>query len=200
MEGISSGVRVILFEPRALIRTGVCSFLKQNNCRVIPCSSIEHLSEELYALTDEKIILLAGAGGLGNMLPGLIRIIHSSRKMPLTSVVYTPGKEALLAKMFIAAGADSCLTEDALESQLMTEITAPNAAQPRREHFSPAELSIVLDYAAGMQTRDIAKRRKCSYKTVFTFKRNARLRMDLGSHAGWTNLMSHLSQLTSLYE
>ncbi|MHA1057199.1 helix-turn-helix transcriptional regulator [Enterobacter mori] len=200
MEGLYSDIRVILFEPRGLIRSGVCSFLQQNNVKVIPCSSVEHLTEELCALTDEQKYLLVGAGGLGNMLPGLVRLIHSSRKMPLTSMVYLPMNDTLLTKMLTAAGARRCLTEDVLEGQLLKEIAAADAMQQRREYFSPAELNIVLDYAAGMQTRDIANRRKCSYKTVFTFKRNARIRMNIDTHAGWTLLMSHLSQLTSLYD
>ncbi|ASV56864.1 hypothetical protein LJPFL01_3501 [Lelliottia jeotgali] len=38
-----------------------------------------------------------------------------------------------------------------------------------------SELNVLLDYASGQQTHDIVTRRHCNYKTVFTFKRNARL-------------------------
>lgn len=106
----------------------------------------------------------------------------------------------MLVKMFVGAGADRCFSEDELPGTLHKTIAMPVTAQCRKERLSSAELNVLLDYASGLQTREIAVRRNCSYKTVFTFKRNARIRLDIDTGSGWVKLMTHLAQLVSLYE
>jgi len=53
----------------------------------------------------------------------------------------------------------------------------------------------MLSYAKGMQTRDIATQCHCSYKTVFSIKRNAMYRMEMTAKADWLALMTDISQL-----
>ncbi|MCX5574506.1 LuxR C-terminal-related transcriptional regulator [Enterobacter sp. E-TC7] len=192
--------RVILFEPRALVQKGICLFLRDQQCEIVHCWSLEQLSAALYDRTDARKILLAGIGGLGKMLPGFIRTLHYPRAMLLTSFVYLSSRDALLTKMLLGAGADVCLDEAELESSLLAQLAAPVTAQRRDERLTASELNILLDYACGMQAREIAAHRKCSYKTVFTFKRNARLRLNIENGFGWRRLMLHLSLLISRYE
>ncbi|MCK7357299.1 LuxR C-terminal-related transcriptional regulator [Enterobacter roggenkampii] len=200
MDSAPSVNRVILFEPRALVRNGICFILRNQKCEIVHCWSLEQLTEALCDQTEARKFLLAGIGGLGNMIPGFIRILHYTRSMPLTSFAYLPSQDALLAKMFMGAGADFCILEGDLESSLLTKFSEPEDTPRRDERLSSAELNVLLDYACGMQTREIAKHRKCSYKTVFTFKRNARLRLNIENGSGWRRLMLLLSQLISLYE
>lgn len=192
--------RVILFEPRALVRSGVCSLLRNHHCEVVHCWSLEKLIETICNQGDDRQILLAGLGGIGNMIPSFIRILHFTRSMSLTSFVYLPVQDVLLTKMLMGVGVDLCTTEDRLESELNKLFSKPSVAKRHGDCLSPAELNVLLDYASGLQTKEIATRRTCNYKTVFTFKRNARIRLNIENSSGWINLMSQISLLTSLYE
>ncbi|WP_368540937.1 helix-turn-helix transcriptional regulator [Enterobacter soli] len=200
MDGKATLPRVILFEMRALIRGGICASLKDRNFNVVQCYSLEHLTEELCVQSGEENVLLIGAGGLGSLVSSVLRTLRFTQTMPLTSIVYFPCQDELLAKLFIAAGAHHALTEDALEDALEALICAPALPRKERVKLSPAELNVLLDYASGMDTREVASRRNCNYKTVFTFKRNACVRLDIETKSGWTTLMSSLGQLTSIYD
>lgn len=197
MDAMNSLPLVILFEPRVLIRNGLCVQLQEKGHQVIPCFSLEQLTEEICNQSDSARVLLIGVAGLEALLSKILRTLHFTITLPLKTVVYLPYKNELLARLFLAAGANHCFTEDELGSRLSSVLTNTPARCSRGTNFSSSELNVLLDYASGLQTHDIATRRHCNYKTVFTFKRNARLRLDIETKVEWMDLLSAMVQLSS---
>lgn len=191
---------VILYEPRVLLRNGLCTKLQEQGHQVTSCFSLEQLTEDICIQVESPKVLLIGAAGLEGQLGKVLRTLHFTKSMSLKTVVYLPQKDELLAKLFVVAGASHCLAEDELGGHLPALIDDASVQYRRGQHFSLSELNVLLDYAAGMQTHEIANRRNCSYKTVFTFKRNARLRLDIETKAGWMNLLAAMVQLSSYYK
>lgn len=191
---------VILYEPRALFRNGLCAQLLEQGYQVVPCLSLVQLTEEICAETDSGKVLLIGAAGLEEQLNKVLRTLHFSRAITLKTIVYLPEENELLTRLFITSGADHCFVEDDLSHKLLPLMSHISIRNHRGKHFSISELSVLLDYASGMQTHDIANRRQCSYKTVFTFKRNARLRLDIEKKAEWIDLLTAMVQLSSYYK
>lgn len=191
---------VILFEPRVLLRNGLCRQLQEQGHQVIPCFSLEQLTEEICNQSDSARVLLIGVAGLEALLCKILRTLHFTITLPLEAVVYIPQENELLARLFIAAGAHHCLTEDELGSRLSSVLTTPSTRRNRGKYFSSSELNVLLDYATGLQTHDIATRRHCNYKTVFTFKRNARLRLDIETKTEWMDLLAAMVQIFSYYK
>jgi len=68
------------------------------------------------------------------------------------------------------------------------------------QNNADSELNVLLDFASGLQTHDIATRRHCNYKTVFTFKRNARLRLNIETKVKWMDFLAAVVQLSSYSE
>ncbi|MDK9362718.1 helix-turn-helix domain-containing protein [Lelliottia wanjuensis] len=197
MDAMDSLPLIILYEPRVLIRHGLCLQLQELGHQVIACLSPDQLTEEICNQSDAPKVLLVGAAGLEGVLGKILRTLHFTKTLSLKTVVYLPQKEELLTRLFIASGASYCLTEDELGSRLPLMINDVSLRTVRGKHFSLSELNVLLDYSSGLQTQEIATRRHCNYKTVFTFKRNARLRLDIDTKAGWMNLLSAMAQLSS---
>lgn len=188
---------IILYEPRVLLRYGLSLQLQELGHQVMACLSPDRLTEEICNQSDTPKVLLVGAAGLEGQLGKILRTLHFTKTLSLKTVIYLPQKEELLTRLFIASGANYCLTEDELGSRLPLMINDVSSRYLRGKHFSLSELNVLLDYSTGLQTQEIASRRRCSYKTVFTFKRNARLRLDIDTKAGWMNLLSAMAQLSS---
>lgn len=45
MDSMLPPCRVVLFEPRTLMRTGICSILRDQHCDIVHCMSLEQLSD-----------------------------------------------------------------------------------------------------------------------------------------------------------
>lgn len=191
---------IILFEPRLLLRNGFSTLLRERGLEVVTPLSMEQLTEELCLPADNGKVVLVGAGGLGADFFRFVRTLHFTRTQDLKTVVYLPEPDELMTRLFIAAGASQCMTAKSLESELDALLDIPPSMLRNRAWFSPSELNILLDYAAGMDTRDIAGRRNCCIKTVFTFKNNARVRLGLNNRAEWITLLSHISQFAEKYK
>ena len=191
---------IILYEPRALFRYGLCAQLQEQGYQVVPCHSLDQLTEEICVETEKGKVLLIGAAGLEEQLNKVLRTLHFSRGMEIKTIVYLPTENELLSRLFIASGANHCLAEDDLRHKLLPLMSHISIRNNRGKHFSISELNVLLDYSSGMQTHDIAHRRHCSYKTVFTFKRNARMRLDIETKAGWMDLLAAIVQLSSYYK
>lgn len=190
--------QIILYEPRILLRNGIIAQIRKSGLQIIPCISLEQLTEEICIPAATPRVLLIGAGGLGEALSKVLRTLHFTRSLALKSVVYLPGSDTSLTRFVMAAGADRCIQEGELGTALLPLLRGPIHPSEEHERLSLSELNILLDYASGMQTREIASRRNCSYKTVFTFKRNARIRLQVESKPGWLNLMTRIVQLASV--
>lgn len=189
--------QIILYEPRLLLRNGVIAQTRKAGFQIISCVSLEQLTEEICIPAASPKVLLIGAGGLGDALSNVLRTLHFTRSLALKSVVYLPGSDTSLTRFVMAAGADRCIQEGELDTALLSLLRGPISRSEEQEKLSISEINVLLDYASGMQTREIASRRNCSYKTVFTFKRTARIRLQVESKPGWLNLMTHIVQLAS---
>jgi DNA-binding NarL/FixJ family response regulator len=197
MDAMNSRPLVILYEPRVLLRNGLCAQLQEQGQHVISCRAFEQITEEICIQTNSPKVLVVGAGGLGDSVSKMLRIFHYTKAMALKTLVYLPYQDELLTRLFMASGASGCLAEDELEEKLLPAINDSRIKRHRGQYFSFSEMNVLLDYASGMQTQEIAVRRNCSYKTVFTFKRNARMRLDIETKAGWMDLLTAINQLSS---
>lgn len=191
---------IILYESRVLLREGLTARLHEAGHQVATGLSMEQLTEEICRQTDRPKILLLGAGGLGDKLFKILRTLHVTQKLSLKTLVYLPGSDDLLSRLFMGAGACLCLTEDKLGNQLMPHLQDPAAHYLRGQRLSPSELNILIDFASGLHTPEIATRRNCHPKTVYTFKLNIRTRLEIESKNGWFDLLTRIAQLKSLYE
>ncbi|NTX69993.1 hypothetical protein FCH31_11190 [Lelliottia amnigena] len=200
MDAMNSLPVIILYEPRILLRRGLTTRLQDEGHQVVSCTSTEQLTEEICLQTGRPRVLLVGVGGLGNTLLRILRTLHATHKLSLKTLVYLPQRDDVLARMFKGAGASHCLTEDELESQLLSLIPGAVTACRRGVLLTPSELNVLIDYASGLQASEIAVRRNCSYKTVSTIKLLVRNRLNIETKSSWVNLLTHIDQLTSLYK
>lgn len=191
--------QILLYEPRLLLRNALLELLAKTRFQVISCLSQEQLTEEICIQTPQTKILLIGAGGMGDATGHVLRTLHHTRSLALYPVVYLSDEDLILKRMFMAVGAGCCLQEEELDTALLPLLDGPLTRKVEQEKLSLSELNVLLDYAAGLQTQEIASRRGCCYKTVFTFKRNARIRLHIESKPGWLNLMSRIAHLAAAY-
>lgn len=73
MDAMNSLPLVILFEARVLLRNGLCVQLQEKEHRVIPCFSLEQLTEEICNSSDAARVLLIGVAGLDALLCKIMR-------------------------------------------------------------------------------------------------------------------------------
>ena len=191
---------IFLYESRVLLREGLTAQLQQAGHQVVACLSMEQLTEEICQQTERPKILLVGAGGLGDKLFNVLRTLHFTQRLSLKTLVYLPGSDDMLSRVFMGAGACHCLTEDKLGNELLPLLQDPIVEYCRGQRFSPSELNILIDFASGLHTPEIAARRNCHPKTVYAFKLNIRTRLEIDTKNGWFDLLSRIAQLKSLYE
>jgi DNA-binding NarL/FixJ family response regulator len=191
---------ILLFEPRILIRTGLAAYLMDAGHPVVVCLSAEQLTEAICLQTERPRILLIGAGGLGESLFKIVRMLYFAQKLSLKSLVYLPRHDGLLTRLFISAGALQCLTQDALESGILPLLQNAEVPHRRVQRFSPSELNVLISYASGLQTSEIAVRRNCNVKTVYAFKLKICSRLEIETKNNWLELITRLAQLKSFYE
>lgn len=191
---------IFLYESRVLLREGLTAQLQQAGHQVVACLSMEQLTEEICQQTERPKILLVGAGGLGDKLFNVLRTLHFTQRLSLKTLVYLPGSDDMLSRVFMGAGACQCLTEEKLGNEILPLLQDPIVKYCRGQRFSPSELNILIDFASGLHTPEIAARRNCHPKTVYTFKLNIRTRLEIDTKNGWFDLLSRIAQLRSLYE
>lgn len=199
---------IIFYEPRLLQRYGVGALLTRQGYPVLYCSTLEQFTKAICSQDALSKTVLLGVGGLGRALPQALRTLQlvSTLKIPLFA--YISQSEPLLTRLFTGLGAKLVLPEDELESRLPDELRKPLSRKRRhgvmdKSPFSPrisvSELNVMLDFLAGLQTRQIAVRQGCSYKTVFTHKRNACLHLNINSRSDWVDLLINLNRIEKLH-
>lgn len=199
---------IIFYEPRLLQRYGVGELLTRHGYQALHCSGLEQFTK---AICDSRVqckTVLLGVGGLGRSLPQVLRTLQLMATLKIPVIAYLSQSEPLLARLFTGLGAKSVLLEEDLESRLVDELQKPLSRKRRHGimdqaplslSISVSELNVMLDFVAGLQTRQIAARQGCSYKTVFTHKRNACIHLNINSRSDWVDLLINLTKIEKLH-
>lgn len=190
---------ILLYEPRMLFRDGLIDLLTGAGFQVIPCLSLEQLTEEICVQSSTPRIVLTGVRGMGNTLDKLLRMIYHIHALGVATIAYLSDADSSIERLLLGIGVECCIHEAYLNFSLLPRLRTREMTANAEQRLSLVEINVLLDYAAGMPTREIASRRGCNYKTVFTHKRNAAIALNMKSKKSWLKLMTRIAQLSSSY-
>lgn len=198
----------LLYEPRMLFGLAARQCIEAQGYTVIVIPPSEH-GKELFARNTKNVLLLIGLAGAGQDLFSLLRIIHQMTALGSNVIVWLPEHDELLAQLLYGLGVRSLLCDVWLEEELPQRLTLPNYTSSHlpqwnafrnrypRSKLSANELETLIDFCCGMNSQEIASLRRCSYKTVFTHKRNAQQRLML-KNVEWLDLICRLADIRTL--
>lgn len=200
---------LFLYEPRMLLRSAVTSFLEEENLSIQSHQMIPPLIESISGTVSDNKILLIGVAGAGNAFFEVLRLVRRMKSLKIKTLVWLPGEYPWMVRLLNAIYATQVISEDDLESTLLPVLRETIAARPiparqnnpgqRARSITLTELDILLQFASGLSSREMAEQRDCSYKTIFSWKHNLCEALHLESHAHWLEMLTELSQLSSLY-
>lgn len=199
-----------MYEPRLLFQHAARHSFETRRCPVALIHS-GGLVEEVFAFDTDDGLFAAGLSGAGEELFSLLRMIHRLAAQKADLVVWLPEGSVLLAQLMHGLGVQTLLCESYLQEELPQRMANPNFSSPHlpqwrspigkgetKRRLSESELDTLIDCARGLDSRQIATLRHSSYKTVFTHKRNARIRLQLENATQWLDLLARLEQLHTL--
>ncbi|HEX4501884.1 MAG TPA: LuxR C-terminal-related transcriptional regulator [Scandinavium sp.] len=201
---------LFLYEPRMLLRTVVTSLVEGNDSAIQSFPVLPHLTENVCSSTAENKIMLVGLGGAGAAFPDLLRFIRSVKTFKVKTLVWVPDEYPWLQKLLSTIYAGRIILEENLGSALLPALNelsglktisyrSSNATKrPRR--MTQTELEILLQFASGLSSREMADNRKCSYKTIFSWKHNICEALNIETNAQWLEMLTEIVQLSSMYQ
>ncbi|WP_176504325.1 LuxR C-terminal-related transcriptional regulator [Enterobacter sp. CC120223-11] len=200
---------LFLYEPRLLMRMLVASRVETDFPSLEVYPLIPPSIENLTGTFPGNKVLLFGVGGAGHSLYELLRAVRKMKSLKVKTIGWLPCGYPWLQRLMRALGVKQVICEEELDAQLYrvlreTISSKPPAFRPtedavRTKVMTQTELEILLQFAAGLSSKEMAERRGCSYKTIFSWKHNICEALAVESHAQWLELLSELVQLTSLY-
>lgn len=208
--GSKTRLALYLFEPRMLLRTVISSVLDQEYSTVQSSQTLAYLTESVCGDTVKNKTVLAGIAGAGAALPDLLRFIRNVKALKIKTVVWVPAGYPWMCKLLNALYVLTVLSEENLVDELLPAINSlphvnpllnrkgEQAGRPRR--ITLTELDILLQFAAGMSSKEMADFRQCSYKTIFSWKHNICEALNIDTHAQWLEMLTEIVQLSSMYQ
>lgn len=201
---------LFLYEPRMLVRSVVISTLEEENIAVQLHQSQRTLFESICGCQRDKKILLVGIGGAGQELADILRLIRKMKTMKVKVIAWVPPGYPCMLRLLNALHTSQVLMEDELDTTLSqavkdqlenkTQFNRQAGGLRRLRTITQTELEILLQFSFGMSSKEMADQRRCSYKTIFSWKHNICEGLILDTHAQWLEMLTELSTLTSLYQ
>ncbi|MFP2422936.1 helix-turn-helix transcriptional regulator [Pseudescherichia vulneris] len=200
---------LFLYEPRMLLRTVVTHLVTEENATLQTFQSLPHLAEYVRSSTADNKTLLVGIGGAGDRFSDLLRFIREVKTMKVKTLVWIPAQYPWVRKLLNTLYVGKIIDETCLATALrpaVQELLAARAAlnrqhatvlHPRR--ITLTELDILLQFASGLSSREMAETRQCSYKTIFSWKHNICEALNINTHAQWLEMLTEIVQVTSTY-
>lgn len=201
---------LFLYEPRMLLRTVVTSLVEGNDSTIQSFPVLPHLTENVCSSTAENKILLVGLSGAGVAFPDLLCFIRSVNTFKVKTLVWVPDEYLWLQKLLSTLYAGKIILEENLGSALLPALNELSGLKsisyrnsnvtkrPRR--MTQTELEVLLQFASGLSSREMADSRKCSYKTIFSWKHNICEALNIETNAQWLEMLTEIVQLSSMYE
>lgn len=209
-QGCLKDVEAFLYEPRMMLRTLVTSTLESENHRVQSHQILPTLIQSIGETKAENKVLLLGVGGAGHSIYELLRFIRRVKTLKVKTVVWVPADFPWIRRLLSSLYVQYVVCENDLETTLLPALTQAIATPvlSGRKHLSDrhtrgitqTELDILLQFASGLNSKEMATRRECSYKTIFSWKHNLSEALELESHSQWLELLTEVTQLSSLYQ
>ncbi len=201
---------LFVYEPRMLLRTAVTHLLGEEGTHVQSFQVLSHLKEQIYACTADNKILLAGLSGAGANIAELLQLIRQVKSLKVKTLVWVSAEYPWMFKILNAIYTVEILEEEALASRLQSALNGIKEASPqairqqdsikRERRITLTELDILLQFAAGLSSREMADIRHCNYKTIFSWKHNICEALNIETHAQWLEMLTEIVQLSSIYQ
>ncbi|MGL4723229.1 MAG: helix-turn-helix transcriptional regulator [Scandinavium sp.] len=201
---------LFLYEPRMLMRTVVTNLLTEQYPHIQAHQTLPSLIESLHGSYSENKTLLIGIAGAGHAFFDLLRCIRRMKSLKVKILVWVPAEYPWMLPLLRAIHVQQVLVEEEIATLLPAAADNIVSARPRpaREtgevrrtrSITQTELDILLQFASGLSSREMAAQRNCSYKTIFSWKHNICEALALESHSDWLDVLFELSQLSSQYQ
>lgn len=193
-----------------LLRSVISSVLEQQCCNFHSAQTLAYLMENVCGDKANSKIILAGVAGAGPALPDLLRFIRSAKSLKIKTVLWVPAGYPWMFRVLRALHAVNVLSEENVADELIPMLNAFDCVNPllsqkaepsaRSRRITLTELEILLQFAAGMSSKEMADSRQCSYKTIFSWKHNICEALNIDTHAQWLEMLTEIVQLSSLYQ
>ncbi|MDX6041532.1 helix-turn-helix transcriptional regulator [Scandinavium lactucae] len=202
---------LFLYEPRMLLRTVVTHLVTEENATLQAFQTLPHLTEHVRGSSADSRILLVGMGGAGGMASDLLRFIREVKAIKVKTLVWIPAQYPWMRKLLNTLYVAKIIDEDNLATALQpalqeligtgtrTVLKRPHAMAQHPRRITLTELDILLQFASGLSSREMADSRQCSYKTIFSWKHNICAALNINTYAQWLEMLAEIVQLTSMY-
>lgn len=201
---------IFLYEPRMLPRAVVGQLLEEQNASFQSHQSLPSFIENVSGHTSDNKLLLIGIAGSGTALSDLLRFIRRVKSVKVKTLAWVPEGYPWMCKLLSAIYVGQTLYEETLPGEWLLALRRLKGANSStvRQHITHkrtsritlTEMDILLQFASGLSSRQMADTRQCSYKTIFSWKHNICEALDIETHAHWLELLTEIVQLTSMYQ
>lgn len=193
-----------------LLRSVISDVLDQEYSSIHSSQSLNYLMENVCEDTTKNRIILAGVAGAGPALPDLLRFIRNAKHLKIKTLLWVPTGYPWMFRLLSALHTAKVLQEENIVDELMPALNIVsrvnsssnknigNSARIRR--ITLTELDVLLQFAAGLSSKEMAGNRQCSYKTIFSWKHNICEALNIDNHAQWLEMLSEIVQLSSMYQ
>lgn len=198
--------QILLYEPRVLLRSLVQHLIDGKSRPLWPHQISTSYITDIRSSANKSMCVLVGVGGVGQNFAELLRLFRYLKMMKVKTVAWVPADYLYLTKLLRAVGVNEVLTEEGLTNELtatLQKMAAPwDAAIKRRRvpDISQTELDILLLFSAGLSAKDISVHRGCCYKTVFSWKHNICMSLDIKTPDQWLTVLAEIAQISTLYQ
>lgn len=192
--------KVVLYEPRYLLHNAISNIFNDYGWNVFDIRA-DMFVEDFCSITDKPALIALGMYGTGKNIIPFLQAIHRFSSMNYQIMIWLPKQDNAFKRFLTALGVRYIFTATSLYEEL-TDFAATYSLpeQPKnrpKTMLTDNELAILLDISKGMNVASIANQRRCSNKTIYALKRNARTRIGLDAHE-WLELLSKISKIKSI--
>lgn len=201
---------IFLYEPRMLPRAVVGQLMENQNAAFQSHQTLPSFIENVSTHTSDNKVLLIGIAGSGLALSDLLRFIRRVKSAKVKILAWVPEGYPWMHKLLDAIYVGESLFEESLPDGLLPALrvlegTQSKVIRQRITHKRPSritltEMEILLQFASGLSSRQMAEKRECSYKTIFSWKHNICEALAIDSHAHWLEMLTEIVQLSSMYQ
>jgi DNA-binding CsgD family transcriptional regulator len=184
--------------------------MEENNSAIQSFPVLPHLTENVCSSTADNKILLVGLGGAGAVFTDLLRFIRSVKAYKVKTLVWVPNEYPWLYKLLSTIYVGKTILEENLGTALLPALNELSGlkstsyrnsdATKRPRRMTQTELEILLQFASGLSSREMADSRQCSYKTIFSWKHNICEALNIETNAQWLEMLTEIVQLSSMYK
>lgn len=198
---------LFLYEPRMLLRAVVTQLVQEEYSSFQAYQTLSQLTDDLSAKTSSNKLLLVGIAGAGGELTDLLRFIRNNKSLKI--LAWVPAEYPWLFKLLNSVYVGQVVCEENIATELQPALkeligiksvsTGNNGGAKRPRRITLTELEILLQFAAGLSSREMADYRQCSYKTIFSWKHNICEALNIETNAQWLEVLTEIVQLSSMY-